>query len=97
MFYIIDDGGEPLDCIYECLDAMDASTVEKRATEILNALGFNKQMQSKNTIDSYVGWRMCIALSRVVFINPTILMLDERTSHLGELCFSRFITKEKVC
>ena len=49
MFYIIDDGGEPLDCIYECLDAMDASTVEKRATEILNALGFNKQMQSKNT------------------------------------------------
>ena len=45
MFYIIDDGGEPLDCIYECLDAMDASTVEKRAIEILNALGFNKQIQ----------------------------------------------------
>ncbi|GJT51140.1 RNA-directed DNA polymerase, eukaryota, reverse transcriptase zinc-binding domain protein [Tanacetum coccineum] len=37
-----DGGGEALERIYECLDALDASTAEKHATEILNGLGFNK-------------------------------------------------------
>ncbi|KAJ7981040.1 ABC transporter family protein [Quillaja saponaria] len=82
-----DGGGEALDRIYERLEAMDASTAEKRAAEILFGLGFNKQMQAKKTRDFSGGWRMRIALARALFMNPTILLLDEPTNHLDlEAC-----------
>ncbi|KMZ72065.1 ATP-binding cassette [Zostera marina] len=80
-------GGDALDMIYERLEALDASTAEKRAAEILNGLGFNKQMQGKMTRDFSGGWRMRIALARALFMNPTILLLDEPTNHLDlEAC-----------
>ncbi|RRT40927.1 hypothetical protein B296_00024689, partial [Ensete ventricosum] len=75
-------GGEALDRIYERLEAIDASTAEKRAAEILYGLGFNKQKQAKKTRDFSGGWRMRIALVRALFMNPTILLLDEPTNHL---------------
>ncbi|KAE8722788.1 ATP-binding cassette sub-family F member 2 [Hibiscus syriacus] len=82
-----DGGGEQLERIYERLDALDASTAEKRAAEILYGLGFNKMMQTKKTRDFSGGWRMRIALARALFINPTILLLDEPTNHLDlEAC-----------
>ncbi|KAH8510084.1 hypothetical protein H0E87_007857 [Populus deltoides] len=82
-----DGGGEALDRIYERLEAMDASTAEKRAAEILYGLGFNKKMQEKKTRDFSGGWRMRIALARALFMNPTILLLDEPTNHLDlEAC-----------
>lgn len=82
-----DGGGEQLDRIYERLEAMDASTAEKRAAEVLYGLGFNKKMQEKKTRDFSGGWRMRIALARAIFMNPTILLLDEPTNHLDlEAC-----------
>ncbi|KAI4304695.1 hypothetical protein MLD38_040169 [Melastoma candidum] len=82
-----DGGGEALDRVYERLEAMDASTAEKRAAEILFGLGFNKKMQAKKTRDFSGGWRMRIALARALFMNPTILLLDEPTNHLDlEAC-----------
>lgn len=82
-----DGGGEQLERIYERLEAIDASTAEKRAAEILYGLGFNKKMQAKKTKDFSGGWRMRIALARALFINPTILLLDEPTNHLDlEAC-----------
>ncbi|XP_010535620.1 PREDICTED: ABC transporter F family member 1 [Tarenaya hassleriana] len=82
-----DGGGELLDRIYERLEAMDASTAEKRAAEILYGLGFDKKMQAKKTKDFSGGWRMRIALARALFMNPTILLLDEPTNHLDlEAC-----------
>ncbi|TVU50365.1 hypothetical protein EJB05_01735 [Eragrostis curvula] len=82
-----DGGGEALERIYERLDALDASTAEKRAAEILFGLGFTKEMQAKKTRDFSGGWRMRIALARALFMNPTILLLDEPTNHLDlEAC-----------
>jgi ATP-binding cassette subfamily F protein 2 len=82
-----DGGGDALDRVYERLEAIDASTAEKRAAEILFGLGFNKKMQAQKTRDFSGGWRMRIALARALFMNPTILLLDEPTNHLDlEAC-----------
>ncbi|KAG6548084.1 hypothetical protein Mapa_010364 [Marchantia paleacea] len=82
-----DGGGDALDIIYERLEAMDSATAEKRAVDILHDLGFTKKMQAKKTRDFSGGWRIRIALARVLFMNPTILILGEPTNHLDwEAC-----------
>jgi ATPase subunit of ABC transporter with duplicated ATPase domains len=56
-------------------------TVEHRAKTLLGGLGFEKTMdQAVNSFSG--GWRMRIALSKVLFMKPEFLLLDEPTNHL---------------
>ena len=73
--------------VYESLDSRDPSTFKSRASKILLGLGFNSQTVHKKTRDMSGGWRMRVALSRALFIQPTMLLLDEPTNHLDlEAC-----------
>ena len=83
-----DDGGmsadekqevlmEMLTATYERLDDLDAATAETRARGILSGLGFTHAMQGKLTKDFSGGWRMRVSLARALFIQPTLLLLDE--------------------
>lgn len=58
------------------LEALDASTTEPRAAQLLHGLGFTKKMMSKATRAFSGGWRMRIALARALFLDPTFLILD---------------------
>lgn len=77
-----DESQEQLMDIYERLDEMSADTAEFRAAKILDGLGFTKEMQQKKAKDFSGGWRMRIALARVLYVKPHLLLLDEPTNHL---------------
>ena len=73
---------EMLTSTYERLDDLDADTAETRARSILQGLGFTHAMQSKYTKEFSGGWRMRVSLARALFIQPTLLLLDEVSSPL---------------
>ena len=73
--------------IYDALEKLDPTTFDARASRILIGLGFNNKTIHKATKDMSGGWRMRVALSRALFIQPTLLLLDEPTNHLDlEAC-----------
>ena len=75
--------------VYEELSSMGADSSEAKARRILYGLGFDVEMQTKPTKMFSGGWRMRISLARALYIEPTLLMLDEPTVSQGKrtLCF----------
>ena len=63
--------------VYDELEAIGAEAAESKARRILFGLGFDQEMQTKPTKMFSGGWRMRISLARALFIEPTLLMLDE--------------------
>lgn len=81
---IVKNGPEDqsLDALYEKIDQMDSDTFESRAAVILTGLGFNSVTIKKHTKDMSGGWRMRVALAKALFVQPTLLLLDDPTAHL---------------
>ncbi|XP_054834360.1 ATP-binding cassette sub-family F member 1 isoform X4 [Eublepharis macularius] len=77
-----DTAGERLEKVYEELRATGAAAAEAKARRILAGLGFNPEMQNRQTKKFSGGWRMRVSLARALFMEPTLLMLDEPTNHL---------------
>jgi len=50
--------------------------------EILGGVGFQLEDFEKECKEFSGGWRMRIAIAKVLFCDPEILMLDEPTNHL---------------
>jgi len=84
---LVEEGpdSELLQDLYDRLDELDPSTFETRASVILIGLGFKPAGASladggstidKKTKDMSGGWRMRVALSKALFIQPSILLLD---------------------
>jgi len=74
--------GITLNEVYERLEQLDSDGAEARAAMILSGLGFDQEMMNKKTCEFSGGWRMRIALSQALFVQPDLLLLDEPTNHL---------------
>lgn len=56
--------------------------IEARASEILSGLGFSLVEQKRDTGTFSGGWKMRIALAKILAQNPDVLLMDEPTNHL---------------
>jgi len=68
--------------INERLDLIDANEAESKAIKILTGIGFSQSDLQKPSKEFSGGWRMRIAIAKVIFSEPEILLLDEPTNHL---------------
>src|SRR6185312_10034372 len=56
--------------------------IETRATEILTGLGIGPEDYHRPTESFSGGWKMRIALAKILALNPDVLLMDEPTNHL---------------
>jgi ATP-binding cassette subfamily F protein 3 len=68
--------------IYERLAIIQADKAETKAIKILIGLGFSQKELTTESKKFSGGWRMRIAIAKVIFCEPEILFLDEPTNHL---------------
>ncbi len=78
MTKILEEYGE-LQAEFERLGGYD---LESRAAEILTGLGIGPDDYHRPTESFSGGWKMRIALAKILALNPEVLLMDEPTNHL---------------
>lgn len=63
-------------------DILDGYSIESKAEEILEGLGFKTWELQKPLRQFSGGWRMRVMLAKLLLAKPAILLLDEPTNHL---------------
>jgi ATP-binding cassette subfamily F protein 3 len=56
--------------------------IESRASEILTGLGIHPEDHQRPTESFSGGWKMRIALAKILAVQPDVLLMDEPTNHL---------------
>lgn len=68
--------------VQEEFEALDGYTIQSKAEEILEGLGFATTDLQKPLRQFSGGWRMRVMLAKLLLQKPALLMLDEPTNHL---------------
>ncbi len=73
---------ERFDRVHSQLIAQESHTIRSRTEAVLSGLGFTADEMNRPLSTFSGGWRMRVALARILLGQPTVLLLDEPTNHL---------------
>ncbi|MGZ3780267.1 MAG: ABC-F family ATP-binding cassette domain-containing protein [Pseudobdellovibrionaceae bacterium] len=68
--------------LQEEFERLGGYDIESRAAEILTGLGIGPDDYHRPTESFSGGWKMRIALAKILVLNPEVLLMDEPTNHL---------------
>src|SRR5947199_8424569 len=63
-------------------EELDGYALEGRAREVLAGLSFSQQMMDGDVGSLSGGWKMRVALARILLMRPDAMLLDEPSNHL---------------
>jgi ATPase subunit of ABC transporter with duplicated ATPase domains len=63
-------------------EELDGYALEGRAREVLAGLSFSQEMMDGDVGSLSGGWKMRVALARILLMRPDAMMLDEPSNHL---------------
>jgi ATPase subunit of ABC transporter with duplicated ATPase domains len=63
-------------------EELDGYALESRAREVLAGLGFSEEMMDGDVGALSGGWKMRVALARILLMRPDAMLLDEPSNHL---------------
>ncbi|MEO5979222.1 MAG: ribosomal protection-like ABC-F family protein [Chryseolinea sp.] len=73
---------DKLSKLQEKYDHLDGYTIQSKAEEVLEGIGFKTADLHRPLKQFSGGWRMRVMLSKLLLEKPSLLMLDEPTNHL---------------
>ncbi|MEP2772386.1 MAG: ribosomal protection-like ABC-F family protein [Fulvivirga sp.] len=73
---------EKLTKLQEKFERLEGYTMQAKAEEILEGIGFNTEDLQRPLREFSGGWRMRVMLAKLLLEQPSLLMLDEPTNHL---------------
>ena len=63
-------------------EELDGYSLEGRAREVLAGLSFSQEMMDSDVGALSGGWKMRVALARILLMRPDVMLLDEPSNHL---------------